>query len=76
MASGSEDSVERVHWGSMLVALGMIAVGALGLLGILTPSPLLVAILLIVVVGLSFSLGRRWERRSRRKRAGVESKRA
>lgn len=77
MASGGARDGDIIHTGSALLALGMIATGALGLLGVLSPSPWLIAILLVVIILLSFSIGKRWEaRRTREETASADYKRA
>lgn len=76
IGDGGGANADLIQIGSMLIALGMISAGALGLLGILPPSPLVIAILLVVVVLLSFSLGKRWEELRVREETGAEYERA
>lgn len=44
--------------GGLLIAIGMVLTGYLGLMGTISPSPILIAVIFIVAVLLAYSMGK------------------
>jgi hypothetical protein len=58
LTADQEDVLGIQQLGTLLVAVGMVALGVLGLLGALSPGPVLITGLFIVSVLLAFSIGK------------------
>lgn len=52
------DDIGARQIGGLLVAIGMVLTGYLGLIGTISPSPLLIAVIFIVAILLAYSMGK------------------